>query len=498
MSEAAVLGIDFGSLYWKSFVSRGSQNSIVCDEHGNRCLDASVFFNDGEIVIGSSAAVLTKSFPNNVINHPMHYLDNHKCCSDCNSGVTTEMDGDYPVFCIPFTSGIERISLERVFTECFKRLYNLAVLTFNCDPVATVISLPSDLSPKSQEYVLNCAKAAGLPSVTLIPHHLACITALESSHEESKDASSSSEGTIVVVDLPANTASVSLVSSSNGFYKTVASQRLQVRVGEEITSCLFDYVMKEACRKLGSEVAHSKKAAKKLQHEVVLCKERLSSTMSSAIMIDSLFDGVDFTMNVTRARLEMYAHAVAVKLQEQVKAVLAAHRVELTSIEKMVVVGGSALVPFVQEALKPLSNGRLWISPRPREVIAEGAALHGSMREKSHLRKVLPKLQQVAFSILLAVEGWKSVVVEKGVVLPFKKMTEGRVEGEKPVSDVIVLYEVNGEEKKCGELHFNTDLCGKRLLMNCNGDQFSGIHITLFVFDGNKEVEKKEFCLRDE
>ena len=44
----------------------------------------------------------------------------------------------------------------------------------------------------------------------------------------------------------------------------------------------------------------------------------------------------------------------------------------------------SALVPFVQEALKPLSNGRLWISPRPQEVIAEGAALHGSMREKSH------------------------------------------------------------------------------------------------------------------
>ena len=92
------------------------------------------------------------------------------------------------------------------------------------------------------------------------------------------------------------------------------------------------------------------------------------------------------------------------------------------------------------------------------------------------------------------------------------------MEGEKPVSDVSVLYEVNGEEKKCGEslplrhlthrLHFNTDLCGKRLLMNCNGDQYSGIHITLFGFDGSegvgapshvdKEVEKKEFCLRDE
>lgn len=85
-------------------------------------------------------------------------------------------------------------------------------------------TVPSDLSPKSQEYVLSCAKAAGLfcwlvatvglPSVSLIPHHLACITALESSHEENKESTSSSEGTIVVVDLPENTANVSLVSSS--------------------------------------------------------------------------------------------------------------------------------------------------------------------------------------------------------------------------------------------------------------------------------------------
>ena len=144
------------------------------------------------------------------------------------------------------------------------------------------------------------------------------------------------------------------------------------------------------------------------------------------------------------------------------------------------------------------------------------------------MRKVLPQLQQVAFSILLETQGWKSVVVEKGTILPFKRMTvrsrresnaqEGKVESETPVTDVSLLYEANGEEKKCGEslplchlicrLHFSTDLCGKRLLINCNGEQLSGIRIALFVFDGSehmftplhvdKEVEKKELCIRDE
>ena len=45
------------------------------------------------------------------------------------------------------------------------------------------------------------------------------------------------------------------------------------------------------------------------------------------------------------------------------------------------------------------------------------------------MRKVLPKLQQVAFSIRLEAEGWKSVAVEKGTVLPFKRMiVEERME----------------------------------------------------------------------
>ena len=52
----------------------------------------------------------------------------------------------------------------------------------------------------------------------------------------------------------------------------------------------FLWLLEEACRKLGNDVAHSKKAAKKLMHEVILCKERLSSTMSSAVAVRHLLN----------------------------------------------------------------------------------------------------------------------------------------------------------------------------------------------------------------
>lgn len=60
-------------------------------------------------------------------------------------------------------------------------------------------------------------------------------------------------------------------------------------------------------RKLGPEVAQSAKAVRKLRRAVAECKERLSSTMTSAVAIESLFDGADFMLSVSRSRLAMLA-----------------------------------------------------------------------------------------------------------------------------------------------------------------------------------------------
>ena len=112
-------------------------------------------------------------------------------------------------------------------------------------------AVPSDLSSDSQAFILNCAKAARLfqrwaitlelPSVSLIPHHIACITALErslSSLEEKKDAVPANDGIIVVVDLPSSTANVSLVSSSVCFLciSSPLARLLQVARNPETSS----------------------------------------------------------------------------------------------------------------------------------------------------------------------------------------------------------------------------------------------------------------------
>lgn len=39
-------------------------------------IDACIYYNDGEIVIGSSVDQLSRTSPDHVIYHPLHFLDN--------------------------------------------------------------------------------------------------------------------------------------------------------------------------------------------------------------------------------------------------------------------------------------------------------------------------------------------------------------------------------------------------------------------------------------
>ena len=66
-----------------------SFSSLTCS------IDACIYYYDGEIVVGSSVKQLARTSPNNVIYHPMHYLDGRMCKVDCNKFVVRTMKRCY-------------------------------------------------------------------------------------------------------------------------------------------------------------------------------------------------------------------------------------------------------------------------------------------------------------------------------------------------------------------------------------------------------------------
>ena len=135
-----------------------------------------------------------------------------------------------------------RARIGGVFQEALRPVGPLSALQALSDrgfdssgPLCVQPGLPSLLSPPSQFPSLSLVLSlAELPSPSLLPSHLAVLLAREL-------LAAPSDGLRLVLDIPANTASLSLVSVSQGLYSTLWSRRLAVCVGSAVDAQFLAY-----------------------------------------------------------------------------------------------------------------------------------------------------------------------------------------------------------------------------------------------------------------
>merc|ERR1712203_730306 len=123
-----------------------------------------------------------------------------------------------------------------------------------------------------------------------------------------------------------------------------------------------------------------KRALQKLRREVEKAKRALSSTHQGRVEIEALFDGVDFSETLTRARFEEINNDLFKNTLGPVKQVLEDSGLKKNQVDEIVLVGGSTRIPKVQQLIKDFFNGK---EPNrginPDEAVAYGAAVQGSI-----------------------------------------------------------------------------------------------------------------------
>ena len=123
-------------------------------------------------------------------------------------------------------------------------------------------------------------------------------------------------------------------------------------------------------------MSSDKRALQKLRREVERVKRALSAAHQARVEIEGLFDGIDFSETLTRARFEELNIDLFKKTLEPVKKVLADAGLKKTEVEEIVLVGGSTRIPKVQQLLQDFFNGKeLCKSINPDEAVAYGAAV---------------------------------------------------------------------------------------------------------------------------
>jgi len=143
---------------------------------------------------------------------------------------------------------------------------------------------------------------------------------------------------------------------------------------------MMQYFAKEFKRKYNKDLTQSDRSLRRLRSACERAKHTLSSSTTATIEIDSLYEGIDFSSTITRARFEDLCMDLFKSCIGPVEKVLQDTKISKSRIHEIVLVGGSTRIPFVQNMIKDFFNGKEPCkSINPDEAVAYGAAVQAAI-----------------------------------------------------------------------------------------------------------------------
>lgn len=402
----SVIGISFGNSYSSiAYTGADDKAEVIANEEGDRQIPSILSYVSGEEFQGTQAKAQMVRNPRNTVAFWRDYIGKDFKDIDptpCHgSAHPVELNGGKE---IGFTvqEKVEEaegepapakstLSVGEITTRHLQRLKQSASDYLGKDINAAVITVPSDFLDKQKAALSRAAKDAGIEVLQFIPETIAALLAHDAKQQLSEEGtpSATQDKIVVVADLGGIRSDIAVVASRGGIYTTLATAHDYELGGQTLDKILIEHAAKEFLKKnkSASDPRTSERSLARLTLEAEAVKKALSLGATASFSIESLVDGLDFSLSVNRTRFELLANKVFAAFTRLITSAVHKADLDLLDIDYILLSGGTSHVPKIASNLQnSFPECTMIIAPstsasavNPSELTARGAAIQASL-----------------------------------------------------------------------------------------------------------------------
>lgn len=349
-----IIGIDLGTTNSCVAVLEGGEAKVIANAEGNRTTPSVVAFKGEEELVGEVAKRQAVTNVKNTI-----------------SSIKRKMGTSEKV-----EAGGKKWTPEEISAKILGKLKKDAESYLGEKVTKAVITVPAYFNDAERQATKNAGKIAGLEVERIINEPTAAALAYGLDKQDKLQ-------TILVYDLGGGTFDVSILELGDGVFEVKATSGNNRLGGDDFDAKVTEYLVNEFKSEQGIDLSKDTMAMQRVKDAAEKAKKDLSSMTTTQISLPFIAQNdngpVHMDVSLTKAKFEDLCRDLFDSTMEPVRKALKDAKMSAKDIDKVILVGGSSRIPYIQELVKKELGQEPNKSVNPDEVVAMGAAIQGGV-----------------------------------------------------------------------------------------------------------------------
>ena len=349
-----IIGIDLGTTNSCVAVLEGGVPHVITNPEGNRTTPSVFAIKGDEELVGETAKRQAVTNVKNTV-----------------SSIKRKMGTDEKV-----EINGRKYSPEEISAKILMKLKSDAESYLGEKVTKAVITVPAYFNDAQRQATKNAGKIAGLDVERIINEPTAAALAYGIDKQEKTH-------TVLVYDLGGGTFDVSILDLGDGVFEVKSTAGNNHLGGDDFDQRIMDYLVSEFKKENGIDLSNDKMAMQRIKDAAEKAKKDLSGMMSAEISIPFIAQSAEgpLHLNVTlnRAKFEDLNKDLFDSTLDAVRKALKDAKLSASDIDKVLLVGGSTRIPYIQDLVKRELGKEPSKEVNPDEVVAMGAAIQGGV-----------------------------------------------------------------------------------------------------------------------